>query len=94
MNFGSERILSSKENELSTISQKLKTIPIHFLQKTKHQLEVNTLKINLFNPKNTLNKGFSITRKDGKAIKSIKDIQTGDIILTEMKDGTIESIIK
>lgn len=94
LNFGSERILSSKENELSTISQKLKTIPIHFLQKTKHQLEVNTLKINLFNPKNTLNKGFSITRKDGKAIKSIKDIQTGDIILTEMKDGTIESIIK
>ncbi|MGL4484327.1 MAG: exodeoxyribonuclease VII large subunit, partial [Anaerovoracaceae bacterium] len=43
-------------------------------------------------PQNLLNKGYSITiNKDGKAIKSIKDIKTGDEILTKLSDGTVTS---
>lgn len=93
LNFSSERFLSSKENNLLQINHQLKTVPIQFLQKKRHQLEINALKTNLFNPKNTLVKGFSITRKNGNVVKSNHEVKTGDVIITYLNDGTIKSVV-
>ncbi len=45
------------------------------------------------NPINTLKKGFSITRINGKAIKSIKEIKSGDTLTTTFWDGQVTSRI-
>lgn len=42
----------------------------------------------------TLKRGFSVTRKDEHSISSVKDLQTGDTIKTQVKDGTIISTIQ
>lgn len=42
----------------------------------------------------TIKRGFSVTRKDEHSISSVKDLQTGDTIKTQVKDGTIISTIQ
>lgn len=51
-------------------------------------------KIKLLNPLNTLDRGYSITFKNDKAISSIADIKENDSISIKLKDGLIESVVK
>lgn len=47
--------------------------------------------VNLLNPLNLLKRGYSLTLVDGKIIKTINDIQEGQIIQSQFVDGTINS---
>ena len=47
----------------------------------------------LSNPKQILKKGFSITRVNGKVLRSVKDIDNKSILSTELCDGILESKI-
>ena len=47
--------------------------------------------IKVLDPKNTLLRGYSITRVNGKAIKSIRDVKKGDILVTTLADGEIKT---
>lgn len=47
--------------------------------------------VKALDPKNTLKRGYSITRKNGKAIKSKEELAEGDILVTMFADGEIRS---
>ncbi len=47
----------------------------------------------LLAPENILKRGYTLTLKDGKIIKSAKDLATGDTIETRFADGNTESTI-
>lgn len=49
--------------------------------------------INILDPINTLQRGFSITRIEGKAIKNIQKAKKGQNMVTTVSDGEIESTI-
>jgi len=56
---------------------------------------VNLLtKVEILNPITTLKRGYSVTRINEKIVKDIKNIQKGDILLTTISNGKIESIVK
>jgi len=57
---------------------------------------LNAIKKNVTNlsPENILKRGFSITLKNGKAVKSIYDVGPGDSIETLVSDGKINSEVK
>ena len=74
-----ERMISAYKNNI--------LIKTNLLEKTK-------LKLDLINPNNILNKGYSIVKKDNKIIKSIKDIKINDNINIILSDGTILSEVK
>jgi exodeoxyribonuclease VII large subunit len=59
------------------------------LQTGKLQYFENTVQI--LHPKNTLKRGYSITTKNGKIIKSLTELNTGERIETEFFDGKINS---
>lgn len=44
----------------------------------------------LQNPRNVMAKGYGIVRRNGKAIRSVKQI-SGDSIQVELQDDTIEA---
>ena len=52
------------------------------------------LKIELLNPDNILDKGYSIVYKDGKVIKDIKDLNVSDKITTKLKNGSVISEVR
>ena len=62
----------------------------------KKKLEFNNLieKLQLLNPLNILQKGYSITYKDDKVIKKCDEVKANDLIKIKLHDGIIDAIVK
>jgi exodeoxyribonuclease VII large subunit len=50
--------------------------------------------IELLDPVNVLNRGYSITMADGKAVKTVAGVRRGTILTTVVADGNIISAIQ
>ena len=48
----------------------------------------------LLKPEKTLNRGYSILRKEGKAVASTKELSSGDVVELQLKDGIVKAQIK
>lgn len=62
------------------------------LQNDRQQMAGFEKMIDIVNPVNTMKRGFSITRhKNGKVVRSAKDIRSKEELITEVADGVIKS---
>ena len=59
----------------------------------QERIHFNENTIRLINPQNILKRGYSLTLKDGKIIKSAKQININEEIETRFADGTVNSKI-
>lgn len=81
--------------------QKLQDFGLQAVRHTKHYFDSALNKLNwlkkandLVDPAVILKRGFSITTKNGKALKDITSLTEGDIIETRLYKGKIQSTIK
>ena len=51
-------------------------------------------KLRLVDPQNILKRGYSLTMLNGKIVKSVNQITSGDLIETRLSDGTVESKVE
>ncbi len=65
--------------------------PHSIYEKKKHQFEILLNKVNLLNPLNILEQGYSVVKKDDLIIKDIKDLAINDIINVKMMKGSISA---
>ncbi len=92
--FNTKTIGWKKGTQLENIQHKLKykvEEKLKFENQKIHRLQ-ETLR--LTDPQQILKRGFSLTFKDGKVIKSINQISEGDLIKTRLTDGTLESKVR
>jgi len=61
------------------------------LIKEADRLQMNNNSVRLLNPENVLKRGFTLTLKDGKIIKSVKQVKSGDELETRFADGNVKS---
>ena len=82
--------------ELSLIQQLSATLK-HGTEKLmlseKHFVDGKMQYIRMVSPENILKRGYTLTLKDGKIIKSVKLLSTDDVIETRFADGITESKI-
>ena len=64
-----------------------------FLSMKKHRLELLQQKLNDALPEKQLARGYSITLKDGKAVKNASLLEEGDVLVTVLHQGKIESVV-
>lgn len=64
-----------------------------FLQNKRNALQTIESFLKLSSPEYILSKGYSITLKNGKALKSASDLEEGNVIETVLSEGRIESIV-
>ena len=50
--------------------------------------------IDALNPKNTMKRGYSIVRNNGKAVSDASQLKSGDSLTVEFSNGTIETTVK
>lgn len=86
--------LGTKKQELLTSKEMLEFHIHKFFKDTLEGLKYREAKIKLLDPRNILKRGYSITYKDKRAIKSIDDINENDIIETVIYQGEILSEVK
>lgn len=61
----------------------------------KEWLRINGMKnaLELLDPVNTLKRGFSITKRNGRAVKDIFSLSHGDVLTTSVYNGSITSSV-
>jgi len=87
-------VIKDKKQRLKELIQMVMIYPKHMLSMESMTVEQLETKINLLDPVNVLNRGYSITYVNGKAIKTTATVNKSDIINTRLYDGIITSIVE
>jgi len=88
------RIVSDQRHRIETTKSRLPIAIERRLTNQKHLLESLSLKLQGFDPQLLLSRGYSITLKDGRAVRDPQQLKPGDEIETRVEKGTIQSIVK
>jgi exodeoxyribonuclease VII large subunit len=91
--LGQQKIHQS-ELKLNNIENSIKTLPKHIIEKHFNRLNVFEKTILASNPKKILERGFTVTKINGKFAANSKEPNSGDIVETTTKDTTFESIVQ
>ncbi len=90
LTFGLKNIVSVKEKELLKIkSSYILQDPYKLLDKKSNKLLNIISKLEPLSPLKTIERGFSIVKKDNKVVTSVKDLKKKDNLELELKDGSI-----
>lgn len=89
-----KRMYEVKEQKLDTLYDKLNINITNIINMNIHKLDTIKIKVDLLNPNNILDKGYSIIYKNGKVVKDINSIKVNDEINIKVKDGNIDSVVK
>jgi exodeoxyribonuclease VII large subunit len=99
--YKSNYILNNPNVLYDSEKEKINNLKVNLFKNITNILEknatsINTLKVklDLLNPDNILDKGYSIVHKDGKIIKNINDLGINDDINIMVKNGNILANVK
>ncbi len=89
------QLLSVARQRLSSMKDQLDAQTSRRLERDRGRLERVSAALAALSPEATLARGFSITRTaEGKVITSASQVKSGDLILTQLAEGAIESEVK
>lgn len=87
----SNRKLGEANRMLDFIDNQIPDLIKFKLQDQRHQLDKLEKVVQLMSVEATLKRGFTITQKDGKILRSAEDVKSGDSLTTRFLDGEIQS---
>ena len=88
-----KRIADAKYGLLS-VKRNMQMASRQFLSMKKHRLELLQQRLNDALPEKQLARGYSITLKNGKVVKDASVLKEGDVLVTMLHQGKIESEIR
>ena len=89
-----DKKLSQASHQLMQIQTRLEQAIQHKLQHAQNSLALQASRLDSVSPLNVLARGYSITKTpQGKVVKSVDHIKTGDVLITELADGAIKSTV-
>ena len=91
-----KHLISMQKKQLAYKYNQLQTASENYLNKQKAAFTSTVRTLEALNPLSIMTKGFTVTFKDDKMIKSVQDIKENDSIRIKFKDGianaTVQSI--
>ncbi|WP_018336880.1 exodeoxyribonuclease VII large subunit [Butyricimonas synergistica] len=90
----SQLFIGNRMNYLEQLKAKVEGKVTEILTANRYFLELAETKMKYADPKNILEKGFSITRVNGKAVRDSVLVREGDVLETELFKGIIRSEVK
>jgi exodeoxyribonuclease VII large subunit len=93
LSLGSALFVQEKKAWMLTHMQSLRTSAVMYVKEHKHRLDLVQGAIDAASPERILSLGYSITRLNGKAVRSIGDVVPGDKVTTTVAGGEITSIV-
>lgn len=87
--------LATASSELGSTRRGLEKAVANRLARSMDQLEGRIVRCRLLDPRNTLNRGFSILRgRNGKILKDVSRVKGGMIITAELRDGELTARVE
>lgn len=87
-----QRIRDSR-NSLSMLNSQFSILNSQLIMRHRHRLQLIEEKVKNLDPSLLLKRGYSITLKDGKAVRDASMLKAGDEIETRLEKGTVKSIV-
>lgn len=82
--------LANIENQNTRLQQAMKTM----FMAQRHKLDLIEQRIKPLDPKLMLQRGFTITTRNGKLLKDVGKLRCGDEIVTITASGSVKSVVK
>lgn len=89
----SQMLFADKQNRLSLLSTELDRAAKQAVEEKKNLLSVCSARLEALSPLSVLARGYSVTEKSGKMLRSIDKISEGDILTTRLSDGVVTSTV-
>lgn len=88
-----ETVISSL-GKINAFETRLPILTDRRLMTEKHRLQLMEEKAKNLDPTLLLQRGYSITTKNGKVVRCVEELQIGDDLETHLANGTVHSIVK
>ena len=89
-----KEIITAQRNTLSLISKPIKGSLLHFFERKESDLEQLEKTINILNPSNVLQRGYSLTLLNGKILSAKNKPKKGDLIESKTDSLTLFSRVE
>lgn len=86
-------LIENKKSKLEIIRLQIQNLVRHMLTGQHSLLNEKESFFRLSSPEHILAKGYSITLKNGKTVKSVKELQEGDTVETILAEGKITGTV-
>lgn len=86
--------LTKETSRCDNLAQSIRQSAELCLLRSRERLNGFSALITVLSPAATLARGYSITRCNGKSVRSVSEISPGEMIETILSDGTLISIVK
>lgn len=88
-----EAVINSSIDKITNLNRQAFDILAHRIDICEKNLGKLIYGVNALNPLNTLARGYSLTFKDDKLIKSVDDVKINDKITVKLNDGSINAVV-
>ena len=88
-----ETVISSL-GKINAFETRLPILTDRRLMTEKHRLQLMEEKAKNLDPTLLLQRGYSITTKNGKVVRCVEELQIGDDLETHLANGTVHAIVK
>ena len=89
-----KEIITAERNTLSLISKPIKGSLLHFFERKESDLEQLEKTVNILNPSNVLQRGYSLTLLNGKILSAKNKPKKGDLIESKTNSLTLFSRVE
>lgn len=87
-------LFSQQKNRLENFAANLGNKSRSAISVNQRRLELAETTVKFVDPVNVLERGYSITLRNGKAVKDVNALEAGDVLTTRVAKGKIESIVE
>lgn len=85
--------LTSQRGNLDLLAATMRSVLERRMLQENHRMELLEHRVDAVNPEKLLQRGYSITRSNGRVVRSPEQLKAGDEIETTMEKGTIKSVV-
>lgn len=92
LQHSSESVIMKNQNRLNLVkNSNLFKNPQEIIKNQKENYLLQLSKLEILNPLNTLKRGYTLAKSDGKVISSAKQLKSGDNLEVEFDDGNVNT---
>lgn len=85
--------LTGQRGNLDLLAATMRSVLERRMLQENHRMELLEHRADAVNPEKLLQRGYSITRSNGRVVRSPEQLKAGDEIETTMEKGTIKSVV-
>ena len=82
--------LDNQTNRINDLLQRLQRTAERQILIRRHRIDMLEQRLAACNPERIYRMGYSLLTKNGKVVRSVQELQTGDTVVTHLADGSRE----